>query len=496
MNLLIDNWIPVQLKGEFKYISLKRLLCEEKEWQITCNRDDMELATLQLAVCLVQVVFMPEGPDALRDAWETPMKEPEYEQGIKKYFNWFDLLHPKTPFMQKADIKLGKIKKGLPGNWASLHKLFIGLPERTSGSETSNAFFNRVDEIETSNMADATVALFQQATNGLSFGSHFYSVGLKGLIPLTTLVMNRSLRKTVWCNVLSRKFLKTKTNLIQGKDQPTWVVPPKKKEQAHTIGILRGLFWQPAKVKLKIKNKRVTGFFKETGPCEKNGHWLHPHTPMDMTKFQKNKNEDKPYLTAKRNSPMWSQMMSFFYLSKEFSPTDREGFSSALVVQQYKDVWRKDINLSVGGYVIGKSIESLAGRKHEVYSLSSGWKEQVAEIKTLIYSGLESQGILNHAVKEFGRIAIEKGAISRKERRFKANLKKKAKNDYFNNSEQLVHSIFRRLNMKHLEFYKRQFAALAKQVFENLISPYEHEAKMQHAIIISRALLENRLKKM
>ena len=77
MNLLIDQWIPVILNGEFQRLSLKQLLCDQKEqdWQLSCFRDDMELAALQLLVCLVQVVFMPEDAKMLKRRWAEPMSE-------------------------------------------------------------------------------------------------------------------------------------------------------------------------------------------------------------------------------------------------------------------------------------------------------------------------------------------------------------------------------------------------------------------------------------
>ncbi|MGZ8153412.1 MAG: type I-E CRISPR-associated protein Cse1/CasA, partial [Methylovulum sp.] len=66
MNLLIDNWIPVSLNGESQRISLKQLLCDkqEQDWHIAALRDDMDLAALQLLVCLVQVMIMPEDAKA------------------------------------------------------------------------------------------------------------------------------------------------------------------------------------------------------------------------------------------------------------------------------------------------------------------------------------------------------------------------------------------------------------------------------------------------
>ena len=52
MNLLTDDWVPVAHQGQFKHISLMAVLCRDEDWQIACPRDDFELATLQLLICL------------------------------------------------------------------------------------------------------------------------------------------------------------------------------------------------------------------------------------------------------------------------------------------------------------------------------------------------------------------------------------------------------------------------------------------------------------
>ena len=84
MNLLTDDWIPVELNGELQRISLKTLLCEEQDFKIKTFRDDMELATLQLLVCIVQVVFIPDTAKTLNMRWHNPISKTDYQQGIEK----------------------------------------------------------------------------------------------------------------------------------------------------------------------------------------------------------------------------------------------------------------------------------------------------------------------------------------------------------------------------------------------------------------------------
>jgi CRISPR-associated endonuclease/helicase Cas3 len=496
MNLLIDDWIPVLKAGEFRHISLKRLLCREEDWQLSLPRDDMELAALQLVICLVQVVFMPDNDKSLWEAWQTPMKEDAYDRGIQPYLEWFDLLHEKYPFMQDASVVPDSRKK----NWSSPQKLFVGLPERTSTSPSSNAFFNMTDEILKVSLPEAVIALYQQATNGFSLGGATFSVGLKGSMPITTLVTGSSLRKSVWQNVLCRTFLSENAPQILSADtqEPVWVVSPNSKysqESSVNIGLLRGLFWQPAKVKFEVdKSLNVMGFFKTPGTCKIKGCWQHPHTPFDLSKLNSTNAKDNPYLSARSDLPLWEQLLSFFYSQSEIAPTEQEGVSHALVVKQFRQVWfDAPLDLAVGGYVKGKSAESLAGRRHEIFSMSSGWDKQTAAIKKLISIGISAFKALNGAVNKFGFIAIERRTVKGKEAKFKAGLKAKSKATFYKNSEPIVHSIMRQVKYQDLGYCKQQFADLAKSVFDQIVRPYEHDPVMLGAIVESRASLQKSL---
>lgn len=505
-NLLTENWIPVQQQGQFETISLKRLLCKDEDWQICLSRDDMELAALQLIVCLVQVVFMPKDEDELLTAYKKPMDEADYDKGVKPFMEWFDLLHPEYPFMQTANIQPEKLKKKgdtYPENWASIQKLFIGLPESSSGSPTSNTFFNTIDEIENVSCGESAIALFQQATNGFGLGSHFYSVGIKGSMPLTTLVQESKLRKCVWGNVLNKDYLQQETSLLEENknNKPSWVIPPSfdknKPEPANNIGLFRGLFWQPARIKLDVDNNlQVIGFLKNTGASYVERHWRHPHTPIDLIKFKKNPPKEKPFLSAKRDLPLWVQMLSFFYTRNP----EQDGVSRALVVTHYeKTVGRGNpINLAVGGYVKGESAESLEGRKHELYSLSSGWENQENDMRLLISYGVNAQKALDTALYVFG-IELKKKEDDKtkkdKDSNFIKRLKVITKNNYYNNSENIMHSILRTHMVDDTEEYKNKFIQLAKLTFNQVLSPYEHDPKLLSAIVVSRAGLNAALYK-
>lgn len=503
-NLLTEDWIPVQKQGQFETISLKHLLCNDEDWQICLSRDDMEMAALQLIVCIVQVVFMPDDEDDLLDAYSKPMSEADYEKGRLPFMEWFDLLHPKYPFMQCADVKAkdGNSKGQTPKNWTSFQKLFIGLPEITSDSPSSKAFFNTVDEINNAFYGEIAIAIFQQATNGFSLGGSKFAVGLKGSMPLTTLIHAKNLRKSIWANVINKDYLHQNTSLLDGNKNinPSWVVLPSfdknKPENAQSIGLLRGLFWQPAKIKLVIdENQQLSGFLTEPGMSYFEGFWKHPHTPIDEIAFKENKSSKKPFLSLRREYPVWTEMLSYFYTKNP----SQEGASRALVVSHYEQtIGRgKPINLVVGGYVKGGSQESLAARKHELYGISSGWENQIAEMNLLISYGLDAQKALDYAVYSFGKELNEIRIVRNKEQESNLikKLKEKTKKHYFAGSEPVFHSIMRDLDANDVSNYKKHFVQLAMDTFDTIFLPYEHDPKLLKAIVAGRRTLTRNLMK-
>ncbi|MBS4495431.1 type I-E CRISPR-associated protein Cse1/CasA, partial [Cronobacter sakazakii] len=107
MFLLTDEWIPVRPLngGKPQIISLKNLLCEGKQWTLSLPRDDMELAALQLLICLVQVIFLPENEEALHKRLSEDLSESEYDNAVTPWKERFQLDHHEYPFMQTKGVK-------------------------------------------------------------------------------------------------------------------------------------------------------------------------------------------------------------------------------------------------------------------------------------------------------------------------------------------------------------------------------------------------------
>lgn len=125
MNLLEEPWIPVRADsgtGAFQLLTYRHLLCEPGcDWQINLPRDDLELACMQLLVCMTQVMFLPEDDATLRKRMADPLMAEEFDVGVAPCRDWFDLDHPTQPFMQTRGVRAEKP--------TAVQKLLIGLPE-------------------------------------------------------------------------------------------------------------------------------------------------------------------------------------------------------------------------------------------------------------------------------------------------------------------------------------------------------------------------------
>src|SRR3990172_7734269 len=102
MNLLSDPWIPVRADGgmgEFRLLTFEELLCVDGAWWVSIPRDDLEMACIQLLVCMVQVMLMPNDEDkreadkALLDRIRKPLSAKTFNEGVAKFRDndWFNL---------------------------------------------------------------------------------------------------------------------------------------------------------------------------------------------------------------------------------------------------------------------------------------------------------------------------------------------------------------------------------------------------------------------
>ena len=498
MNLLEDAWIPVRTDGgagTFCLLTYRDLLCNAGNWQVSLPRDDLELACVQLLVCMTQVMFLPEDDRTLRTRLAELLSPDAFAAGVAPCRDWFDLDHPTQPFMQMRGVMASEV--------TPIQKLLIGLPEGNN-----HAFFNDAGEVRCLSGPLVAIGLFNQATNSPSFGGGFKG-SLRGRAPITTLIAGETLRDTVWRNVLTRRRVAERQILVPGfdHDQPTWVKPIKEKETIrwNEIGLVRGLFWQPARVEL-VKSEAdapcdvlsgeaahvYTGFFKEKFNFTVEGVWPHPHGAMIMS-LKKDALEQR-FASFTTTAPAWT-LLSEFVVPKNINDHDtKEGSIPAGPVTQANELGYGDMHLMVGGYRTNKA--SVLERRHELMSLALGWSHSGNRLKQLVDLGKEMKKALRGKLYFAVQGNKDKGLKG-----IGAAIHETAEKLFFARTESLIHETFSSaLTFKDWKVAKagfaRQLATHCRTIFEELTGPYTMNPELIPVIAWARRSLNADLVKM
>jgi len=480
MNLLIDEWIPVQQEGVFKHISLKTLLIQDENWRISLPRDDMEMACLQLLVSLTQVLFIPDNKSRLQECMAQPVSEIEYSDAAERKLDWFELDHSQHPFMQVRGVKAKEL--------TDMAKLFAGLT-----GATSSAFVNEPGLASKLCSTCAAIGLFNQAANCPGFGGGF-KASLRGSSPITTLILGNDLRQTIWRNVLCKETLGVSMPWYETarNEKPNWVdlVKEKEKINAHQTGLLRGLFWQPAHIELAKeggtgvcdscdqKGQRYIGFNKEKFVYDFNGIWPHPHGPR-VFKVTKGEREEK-FSSFTTTAPSWTLLTQLLIQKNQ----DREGHTPAPVVSQAKKMSTKNgrLHLMVGGYRNKQA--SILERRHELFSVAREWQNNDRQIERIVDTGLAYKTELRKKLYGFFKATG-------------ASLQDQAEHWFYKQTELLVHGMLRDMDFKESKAafsnYHQQLQAATRNIFKQVTEPYQNEPKMIKALAIARRGLKKSL---
>lgn len=505
MNLLEDPWIPVRADhgaGAFQLLTYRALLCEPgQNWQISLPRDDLELACLQLLVCMTQVMFLPDDDATLRQRLDAPLALAKFDAGIAPFLDWFDLDHPTQPFMQTRGATVE----------TPIQKMLIGLP-----AGNNHAFFNEVGEVAKLSAPLAAIALFNQASNSNSMGGGFKG-NLRGgtnpyLTPVNIFVVGNGLRETVWKNVLTEPRIRANfPNWKRGDmaDLPTWVKPIAENEKATDIGLFRGLFWQPAKVELVPDNTagscgvldsyrgRIYHIFKKDQfRFSVTGLWPHPHGAQ--TAINKDGKLDWRFLAFKVDSPAWTQLSEFVVARGLGDPDAKEGSQPSGPVLQAEAMGDVRLHLWVGGYCAKQG--SIIGRRHEMISLAHGWQDDKERLPKLVTIGKDAKKML------YGKLLSASNGYENKKKNIKLKglgtaIHETAEKLFYARTENLIHSTFSSDSTfkewgESRRAYTEQIARHCRDIFKELTDPYALKPELIPVIAWSRRALNHDLNKL
>ena len=501
MNLLEAPWVPVRSDhgaGPFRLLTLEELLCSAGAWRISLPRDDLELAGLQLLVCMAQVMFLPKDDAELRLRCREPLTPEELFDGFRLCADWFDLAHPTYPFMQARGVNAT--------DETPIQKLLIGLPEGNN-----HAFFNEAGEVRRLGGPVAAIALFNQASNSPSFGGGFQGNLRVGAMkaPITTLVSGRNLRETVWRNVVTLPRLRDyipgyEPNLVT--DRPTWVDPigSQTTVRVNEIGLTRGLFWQPAKVELVgaasgaacdvlgvRSGPAFTSFRKQQFRFKVDGIWPHPHSPR--LAMRKDGAITERFASFSTSAPAWTHL-SEFVVSHPLMPEGNEGSVPAAPVYQ-ADVFDGPLHLVVGGYRTKGA--SVIGRRHDLFTLSEGWHEEGKDrVRQLVKIGLAAKAALRGKL-----LYAMQGDKKKGMKGIRLSLHETAETMFYGQTESLFHETLRDgLSLKAWRLGKAAFidsmTIKCEDIFEQLTDPYAHKPEFIPIITLARRGLNIDTKKL
>ncbi|MCI0350996.1 MAG: type I-E CRISPR-associated protein Cse1/CasA [Acidobacteriales bacterium] len=511
MNLLEGPWIPVRARGgtgEFRLLTYRQLLCEPGDWQVSLPRDDLELACLQLLVCMTQVMFLPEDVATLRARLATTLTPEEFAAGIAPCHDWFDLDHPTQPFMQSRGV--------IAAEDTPIQKLLIGLPEGNN-----HAFFNEAGEARHLSGTVAAIALFNQAANCPSFGGGFKG-SLRGGAPITTLVFGSTMREIVWRNVLTRPNLAARQIAMPGfnADLPTWVKPIAKHTKIYwnEIGLARGLFWQPARVEL-VKSAHealcgvlggapvpgYSGLRKEKFNYTIEGVWPHPHGALNLSR-KKDALKQK-FASFTTIAPAWTQLSEFVVLHS-LDGNAKEGSTPAGAVTQAIEMGVEGLSLLIGGYRANQA--SVLERRHELIGLAQGWRDnngrrlpELVSIGRTALIALRSKLLTTakgYEEKKRGFKLKGVGAFDKQGKKY-VGLHDLGEKLFYARTENLIHQTFsNRVTWKEWSYARARFAEQiaehCRSIFEELTQPYAAKPELIPVIAWSRRSLNTDLNKL
>ncbi len=501
MDLLEDPWIPCRADngaGELKLLTYRQLLCEPWcAWRVSLSRDDLEMACLQLLVCMTQVMFLPKDDAELRRRVSAPLTAEEFDAGVAPCRDWFDLDHPTRPFMQTRGVRAEK--------YTPIQKLLIGLPEGNN-----HAFFNDVGEVRKLSAPLTALALFNQASNGCSIGCGFKG-NLRGgtnpfLTPVNIFVAGRDLRDTVWHNVLTEGMVRELLPDWErwgNNDLPVWVRPIAENETVSSsdIGLCRGLFWQPAKLELVhdalpdscdlldgFSGQVYRSLKKERFRFSVTGLWPHPHGARIALDVKDGKLVYR-YSSFRAGVPAWTRLSEFVVMRGRDDPDAESGSVPSGPVLQAEQMGGGRLHLLVGGYCSRQS--AIIGRRHEMLVLAKGWKDDKKRLSKLVNIGKTAKDTL------YGKLRlVSKGC--RKQRMVLKGvgvpIHEIADKLFYARTENLIHETFSN-EATFLEWgtkrreYVDSIARHCSDIFDELTRPYAVKPELVPVIAWSRRRL-------
>jgi CRISPR system Cascade subunit CasA len=360
------------------------------------------------------------------------------------------------------------------------------------------------------------IALFNQATQAPGFGGGFKQ-GLKG-VGVSTLLRVDNLRMTVWLNVLSDESLEAQglQTWLEPKladQKPTWVesIASGSVIQAATIGLLRGLFWQPIHLRLnepegagpcsccgQHAERRYTRFDKAKFNFTVQGVWPHPYSPR-VTVKKKGENEER-FVGFTTEAPSWTQLDRYV----DTLESEKETHTPAPVIRQARNYLPEQAQfvLLVGGYRNNQA--AIVERRLTPFSIAPGWLQSTLTIRNVVSRGLAYKSALRKTLfqtsKGIDEVRSERQKKIKSGAKFKGiglELQDRAEPDFFRRSTSTIDQVLASIDFDNpapaFKTLHDGLDGLCRNLFDEVTVPYQHDLEMQETIALTRRILNKHL---
>jgi CRISPR system Cascade subunit CasA len=356
-----EPWIPLDVDGRPRYVSFVELLAGEVDAEELLHpRDDMRFFARMLLSAMAQAAFDVPNSEALRQHLAQPLSRGQVEAAIE-------------PLRSLAEPSVGSLfhTPGPDEGDNATGYLFLDVP-----SGTNHTLYRPATSVEALCGSCAVIAAFGLQAFAAQ-GGQGKSPGVRGAPPPTTLLWRKSVRQSVWANVLTAQ---TRQALGYPTDQKTPWVAERKEKPAGTVGLVEGLFWQPRAITFAPREAAACDIcgregdrwsvvgFKRGSKVTPPGIYRHPMSPSVETVTRQGAHNWR-YARLKAGQPAWTGLAEILSSTRGGRSGETQIIHAAPVVTQWiEGLDERHITLLLIAYRLKQA--KVLGRFAEMFTLS------------------------------------------------------------------------------------------------------------------------------
>ncbi len=378
-NLITEKWIPVAPRdgGEARWIRPAEI-AEAGNVEFAWGRADLTIASYELLIGLLSVVYPPASDDQWRERLRKPPAVKDFEDALAPLIPWFNLDGDGPRFMQDLE--------DFEGDELTTDVLFMDAPGANT-LKNGGDLFVKSGRFTSLSMAEAAIALYALQSFAPSGGAG-HRTSLRGGGPLTTLIrgdanQSATLWFQLWANVSRSRIqieplLNDWSNEIQAARVFPWCAPTPTSENKKTFRIgeghpLQACFSMPRRIRLKFsgissnasdggtdahadkEEPLVTGFKMKSYGINYDESWnapgwRHPLTPYYTPKTAKDGTELPVHPKTSRLG--YRQWAGLVFTREVQSEKTGAGRGIARNIDYFKRRESMSLNILAAGYVM------------------------------------------------------------------------------------------------------------------------------------------------